>query len=136
MRPTFTTEIGRMRAEEMRQRAERYRKAASAASAAKANQVEDDSPVVTERRRSFSLRRIFAVATGAFGLLVMLATTALAMPLGPGSGGSDTVPVAPPPSESLPVFEVAPFLAALAVGAAMVFAIAWVVGRRSSPRVA
>src|SRR5688500_2583843 len=104
MRPTFTTEIGRMREQEMRQRAERYRKAASASAAAKANQVEDDSPVVTERRRSFSLRRIFAIATGAFGLLVLFAGTAFAMPIGPGSGGTDGgAPIAPPPAESLPV---------------------------------
>lgn len=134
MRPTFSTEIGRMRAEEMRQRAERYRKAAMATKHGET----EEPPVVTERRGAFSLRRLFAVATGTAVLMVGMATAAsAAVPAQPGwgDGGGYGGPVVsiPETTTTVPTVDLAPFLV---VGAFVLAALvtAWFV--RRTPRIA
>lgn len=123
MRPTFTTEIGQMRAEEMRLRAER-RHVARKAMAARPQDTED-TIVVAERRRPFTLRRIFAFATGVFGLMTVMATSALAMPIGPGSGGGALEGLAPLAPEPVSQVTAAPFdMTALIVAAVLVAALA------------
>lgn len=58
----------------MRLRAERHR----LVSRARKHECEEETPVVTERRRTFSLRRLLAFAAAVVGLTVAMATSAFA----------------------------------------------------------
>jgi hypothetical protein len=92
----FSTEIGRMRAEEMRARAERYR------TIQKAKQHKKEESEEEEESLSPSRSLVYRKALGAVGLsllmIVILASAALAMPADPpsGFGGGDDAAVSQP----------------------------------------
>jgi hypothetical protein len=93
----FTTEIGRMRAEEMRARAERYRTIQKAKQHKKAeSQQEAEEPL--SRSRIFVYRKALGVVGLSLLLVLVFAAAALAMPVDapPGVGGNEEALVSQP----------------------------------------
>ncbi len=118
MRPMFTTEIGKMRAQEMIARAERYRLEQSVRASTKEEKPEHER----RRARTATWRRVLGVATTCLVLLVLLSGTAGAVPTG-GEGVSGGVyevvpsaPVAPPATP--PILIATIVTVAVALGAA------------------
>jgi hypothetical protein len=89
-----TTEIGRMRAEEMRARAERYRMIQKAKQHRKAEPEEES----LSRTRSVVYRRALGIAGLSVLMVLIFAGAALAMPADPpsGVGGNDEALVSQP----------------------------------------
>ena len=134
MGPTFSTEIGRMRTQEMINRAEHYRLAKMAKEASKAS--EPEGRVVSTRRRAFlSWKRLVGVATAGLLMTVFLASSALAAQTEVGRPAArEVLPVTPtttPTSE--PWAEIA---LVVAVAAAALVALWVAAGERRSPKIA
>jgi hypothetical protein len=93
----FTTEIGRMRAEEMRARAERYRTIQKAKQHKKAES-EPEPEESLSRSRTFVYRKALGVVGLSLLLVLVFAAAALAMPVDapPGVGGSEEALVPQP----------------------------------------
>ena len=86
----FTTELGRMRTEEMIARADRYRLAQQAKQRKQARKSEDRQSPRTEL---FAFRRALTAVGLSVLMIVMVAGVALARPTGPGDGPQVAAPV-------------------------------------------
>lgn len=86
----FTTELGRMRTEEMIARADRYRLAQQAKQRKQARKSEDRQ---SSRTELFAFRRALTAVGLSVLMVVMVAGVALARPTGPGDGPQVAAPV-------------------------------------------
>jgi hypothetical protein len=100
MHPTFTTEIGRMRVEEMHARAAQYRLAQQARQRKDAEPAEAPEPARPRRPIVFLYRKALAVVGVSLLTVAVWSATAFAMPIDnaphTGSGGGSVPQVSDP----------------------------------------